>query len=177
VAKIDRIAANVSDNLTTSLGRVGQLALGVTLLAGTIGAATWITGTFIFDEKFRLAWFTLGGLLCAVPFLSGLFGWWLVRQSRKAAPQLIDNVATFMSQTSKQTQVLLDHDTGQPLGNYTKSLGDLRSELVERRRDFPALFAGVRALTSVPGLAAVAVLGSVVLGILGTVLFIGAIID
>jgi hypothetical protein len=177
VPNVERLATQVSDNLTTSVGRVGKLAGGVTMTAGVIGAATWLTGTFIFDDKFRLAWWTLGLAICAVPFVAGLIGWIFVRRSAKAVPELVDNVRTFLGESAQQASVLIDHDTGQPLAAYTKSLGTLRTELFERRKEFPALFAGVRAITSVPGLAAVAVLGSVGLGILGTILLIGAVID
>lgn len=54
---------------------------------------------------------------------------------------------------------------------------DLHSELLARRRELPALFAGVRAITSVPGLAAIAAIGMVAVGGLGTILLIGGIID
>ena len=49
--------------------------------------------------------------------------------------------------------------------------------MVDRRKELPALFIGVRAITRVPGLAAVAVLGSLGVGALGTILLIGSVID
>jgi len=50
------------------------------------------------------------------------------------------------------TDVLLDGDTGRVEGLRAKSFTVLRSELEGRRREFPALSAGVRAVTTVPKL-------------------------
>jgi hypothetical protein len=177
MAQVDRMATQVSDNLATSVGRVGKLALGVSLFAGVVGAATWFTGMLIFDNTFRVAWLTLGFVMCAAPCVAALIGWWFVRRAAKSAPALVADVKSLLGESGAQARLLIDHDSGQPLGSYTKSLGDLRNDLFQRRKELPALFAGVRAVSSVPGLAAVAVLGTFALGILGTVLLIGAVID
>ena len=58
-----------------------------------------------------------------------------------------------------------------------RSLGALRQELNDRRKQLPALFAGVRAITNVPGLAAITLGGIVVVGGVGTILLIGGLID
>jgi hypothetical protein len=58
-----------------------------------------------------------------------------------------------------------------------RSMRAVKTDIQVRKRDLPALWVGVRAITSVPGLAAVAVLGTVLVGGLGTVLLLGGIID
>jgi hypothetical protein len=40
----------------------------------------------------------------------------------------------------------------------------------------PALYAGIRAIANVPGLAAIALLGTLAVGVLGTILLIGGLI-
>jgi hypothetical protein len=56
-------------------------------------------------------------------------------------------------------------------------LGKLNLDLKHRRKELPALYAGVRAISSVPGLAAIALLGTLAVGALGTILLIGGLID
>jgi hypothetical protein len=77
--------------------------------------------------------------------------------------------------------VVIDHDTGQvepstagvrPRAPTTVDLGRLRRQLVERKDQLPALWDTVRAVTTVPGLAAIATAGLIALGLLGTVLLI-----
>ena len=82
---------------------------------------------------------------------------------------------SFIDHQSPASQVLIDIDSGRVIP--APALGSLRDELEARRREFPALTAGIRALTTVPKLAGLATLGLLTVGALGTVLFIGAIID
>jgi hypothetical protein len=52
------------------------------------------------------------------------------------------------------------------------ALSALRADLTNRRTELPALYAVVRAVTGTPGLAAIAVLGTLFVGALGTILLI-----
>ena len=58
----------------------------------------------------------------------------------------------------------------------SKTFTGVRTELASRSRELPALWAGVRAITSVPGLAAIAVLGMLAVGLLGTILLISSLL-
>ena len=73
--------------------------------------------------------------------------------------------------------MLINYDTGERLANTAKTFGNLQIDLKERRKELPALYAGVRAICSVPGLAAIALLGTLAVGALGTILLIGGLID
>ena len=96
----------------------------------------------------------------------------LLRITARYAPLLVDNVRTFLGGSSPASQALIDYDTGQTVVASSKSFTVLRGELGLRSRELPALYAGVRAITSVPALAAIAVLGIVGVGLLGTVLLL-----
>ena len=172
-AKVEQITSKVTATITVTLARIGKLVLAVALVAGMIGAATFATGLQIFDGDTRPWWVVVGLAICIVPLGAALIGWWQVRSSARYAPALINDIRSFVSESQQQAKVLIDHDSGQPITVAAKSLGVLRQELNERRHEFPALFAGVKAITGVPGLAAVAVVGSVIIGALGTVLLIG----
>ena len=73
--------------------------------------------------------------------------------------------------------MLINYDTGERLTTTARTFGTLRPTLRERRKQMPALYKGVRAITSVPGLAAIALLGTLGVGALGTILLIGGLID
>jgi hypothetical protein len=72
--------------------------------------------------------------------------------------------------------VLIDYDTGQTLTTTAKSFEPLRVDLQSRRRDLPALYFSVRAVTAIPRLAAIALLGTLAVGALGTILLIAGLI-
>ncbi|MBI4882944.1 MAG: hypothetical protein HY826_02695 [Actinobacteria bacterium] len=170
------VVRRVSDALQQTFRRLSTLATGVGILAFLIGAATFATGLWIFDES-RGTWAVIGGALCGIPLLAALLGRHLVRRTAKHAPELVADVRSFLDTSVKSAQVLIDHDSGTPIAGYVKSFGELRRELRDRRKELPALFAGVKVITSVPGIAAIAVLGTLIVGGLGTVLLVGGIID
>ncbi|MDO8362139.1 MAG: hypothetical protein Q7V88_04520 [Actinomycetota bacterium] len=170
------VVRRVSDGLQQTFRRLGTLASGIAVVAFLVGLATFATGWWVFDGS-RGAWLVVGGLLCLVPVLAALYARFLVRSTAKHSPELVQNVRSFLDTGVKSAKVLVDHDSGQPIGAYAKSFGEMRGELTQRRRELPALFAGVQAITKVPGLAALAVLGTVGIGILGTILLLGGLID
>jgi len=175
VADIDRLTSNVSGAIQLTLSRVGALIRGVAVLALLVGSATFATGWWVFDHS--STWLVIGGALCLLPPIAALRGWLMVARTARHAPQLVRDVRALLQTTRNSAAVLIDHDTGQSLVVASKSFRALRIELNERRKELPTLFAGVRAITSAPGLAAIAVLGVLLLGGLGTILLIGGLID
>jgi hypothetical protein len=174
---VDRLADNVSDGLTDTLTRIRALAAVVIILTGLIGVATFATGLWVFDGDGRIPWLVIGGALCAIPIVAASVGWFFVRGAAKAAPKLLDEVHSFLGDSFSAASTLIDHDSGKPLAQQAKTFTQLRAELKDKRDELPALFGGVRAISSVPGLAAVAVLGSIGIGALGTFLLIAKLID
>lgn len=171
----DVVVRRVSDGILLTLNRLAGLATSLAMLAAVIGAATFATGWWVFPGS-RTAWIVIGGVLCLIPVGAALFARLLLRTASKHAPQLIDNVRTFLGGASPASRVLLDHDSGQPVSASSKTFSGLRGELVSRRAELPALWSGVRAITSIPGLAAIAVLGMLGVGALGTILLIGGLL-
>lgn len=173
----DVVVRRVSDGLQLTLRRLSSLAGGLALMATIVGAATFATGLWIFKGSGRPTWIVIGGFLCLVPVAAALFARWLVSRTANHAPELVANVRAFLSSSTRSAKVLLDHDTGQPVATYTKSFSALKPDLAQRRKELPALFLGVKAITTVPGLAAIAILGVIGVGALGTILLIGGLID
>jgi hypothetical protein len=176
MADLDRVAVRVSDGLRKTLSRVNTLALGIAGITAVIGLATFATGLWIFDGS-RPAWIVIGGVLCFAPTAAAILAWFYVRQTVKVAPQLQDNVRTLLDESHSAANMLINYDTGERLANTAKTFGNLRIDLKARRKELPALWAGVRAICSVPGLVAIAMLGTLAVGGLGTILLIGGLID
>jgi hypothetical protein len=176
MADLDKIAAVVSDGITTTLGRVKALILGVAVVALVIGAATFATGLWAFESA-RLGWVVVGGVICLIPVGAALLGWFLVNTTARTAPRLLGDIKTLIEDSTDAAAVLIDHDTGQRLATSAKTFQQLKADLKTRRQELPALFAGVRAITSVPGLAAITVLGITFVGGLGFILLIGKLLS
>ena len=171
----DVVVRRVSEGIQLTLNRLSSLASGVALVAAAIGVATFATGWWLFPDA-RVVWIVIGGALCLIPVGAALFARLLLRITAKHAPQLIGNVRTFLGGGSPASRVLIDYDSGQPVITSSKSFSGLRSELALRSRELPALWAGVRAITSVPALAAISVLGMLAVGLLGTILLISGLL-
>lgn len=168
MADIDRWTATASAGMRRTLGRLDRLAIATILVTLVVGVATFATGWWVFEGS--AGWIIIGGILCAAPFAAAAFAWWLVRSTVSRAGDLVDDLRRFFATSSSASGVLIDHDSGLTLGSQARSFGAIRSELFARRRELPALFVTVRAITSVPGLAVVAVLGTALTGLLGTIL-------
>ncbi len=172
----DVVVRRVSDTLQQTFRRLASLAAGVGIIAFLIGAATFATGWWIFDGT-RDVWLVVGGAICSTPVIAALLGRHLARRTANRAPELVADVRTFLNTSVRYARVLIDHDSGQPVAIYVKNFRALRSELKGRRNELPTLFVGVKAITIVPGLAAIAVVGTLLVGGLGTLLLIGSLID
>ncbi|MEY2582187.1 MAG: hypothetical protein QOE09_2036 [Ilumatobacteraceae bacterium] len=171
MADLDRVAVRVSDGLRKTLAKVNTLALGVTAVAAVVGAATFATGTWVFDRS-RSTWIVLGGVLCLLPAAAAVLAWFFVRATIKVAPALLDNVRTALADARSPANVLIDYDSGERLASNNKTFGALQVHLKEHRNELPALYLWIRAIASVPGLVAIAVLGTLGVGALGTILLI-----
>lgn len=173
---IERIATRTADALGGTLRRLARLARGLLVLTIVIAAATYATGWWVFDGG---GWTVVGAVLCGLPVLAAALAWWRVARTATVAPKALDDLRGLLhdQRLRKSMGVLFDHDTQQPIGMAATNLGGIRRELQQRRTEVPALFATVRAVTTVPGLAALSVAGIVGLGLLGTILLIVGIVS
>lgn len=161
--------------LQTMLLAMSRMVLRVSAFAAIIGVATFLTGLSIFEGTGRPKWIVIGGALCIAPAAAAALAAWRVRRAAAYAPRLGAEVRTFIDRRSPASEVLIDIDSGRTIA--APAMGSLRAELDDRRREFPALSVGVRALMTVPKLTILATVGILAVGGLGTVLFIGAVID
>jgi hypothetical protein len=164
------VAQRAGNGIQALLLRLATLLRGLVLLTLVVSVATFITGWWVFHHGW--GWIVLGGLVCLVPVLAALIGWGVVRRAAAFVPRLIDDIRTYIRDHSTGSQVLIDYDSGQPIGVSAKKFGSLRDELSEHKSELRALWLGVRAAVIAPPLAAVAVLGTMAVGALGAILLI-----
>lgn len=165
----------VTNGLQRTLQRLASLVGGLAVMAFVIGLATFLTGMWIFGGS--TGWIIIGGALCLTPVVAAVWARFLIRVTAKTAGGLVDNVRDFISTSGNAARVLVDHDTGQAIITSSRNFATVRHDLAARRHELPALYAGVRAISSAPGLAAITVLGMLGVGALGTILLIGGLID
>ena len=174
MADLDRVAVRVSDGIRNTLARVSSLALGLAGLTFIIGSATFATGLWVFDGS--TGWLVVGGALCFAPTVAALLAWFYVHATARLAHGLLGDVRTVMSESGAAKNVLIDYDTSDRIVSTARTFDPLQTDLRKRSKELPALYAGVRAICSVPALAGIALLGMLLVGALGTILLIGGLL-
>jgi hypothetical protein len=174
VADIERLATATSVSMHRTVVRLGKLAAATLTVTAVVGLATFVTGWWVFDGS--TGWIVVGGALCAVPFVAAVMAWWLVRTTLGTARNLVTDLRQFFAKPTGASGVLIDYDSGAALQTQARSFGALRADLRNRRTELPALYAVVRAVTGTPGLAAIAVIGTLLVGALGTILLIAGLL-
>ena len=175
MADLDRVAVRVTDGLRNTLTRVSSLALRLAAVTVIIGIATFATGLWVFDGS--TGWLVVGGVLSFTPAAAALLAWFYLHSTIKIAHALLGDVRTVLAESGTAKNVLIDYDTGEHLVSTARTLDPLQLDLRRRRKELPALYAGVRAICSVPALAAIAFLGVLGVGTLGTILLISGLLD
>lgn len=172
---LERVATDLSHGITTTLNKARRVAIRVMAITTAVGAATFLTGWWVYDGS--TAWLILGGIVCAIPLASAVAAWLLLARTVRIGPRLLSELRTYLSTSTAPADLVIDHDSGLPLASRTKNYATFRSDLVSRRRDLPALFLGVRAITALPRLGIIAVVSLLAVGALGTLLLLDGLIN
>ncbi len=173
----DGEATRAGDGLQTMLRTMSRLAGRLAVFACIVGVATFATGLWVFEGTGRAKWIVVGGFLSLGPAVAATLATYRVRRTAHHAPKFATELKSLQQGGRALVDVLIDGDTGRPVGLSATTFSAVRSELEERRRDFPGLATALKAITTVPKLLIWATLGIVVAGGLGTILLIGGLID
>jgi len=174
MADLERTAVRVSDGMRYTLSKVSTLAIGIAAITALVGIATFATGMWVFDSS--TGWIVVGGAICFAPTVAALLAWHYIYSTFKLAPQLLDNVSKVLRESGSPANTLINYDTGERLTTTAKSFNRLNLDLKARRKELPALYLGVRAICSVPGLVAIALIGTLGVGLLGMILLISGLL-
>jgi len=168
---VELLATRASDGLRTLLGRLASLAFGLVIVSGLIGLAAYASGFLAFDTN---AWPVVGAVICLFPAAAALLAWWRIKRTQRVAPAALNDLRAVIAdqQSRPAMDVLIDMDSGQRIVTTSRSMTDLLRQLKARQTDWPALVDTITAVTTVPGLVAIAILGVIGVGALGTVLLL-----
>lgn len=173
----DGEALRAGDGLQTILRTMSRLAGRLASFALFVGIATFATGIWVFQGTGRAKWIVVGGFLCFGPAVAATLATYRVRRTADHAPRFATELKSLQQGGRALVDVLIDGDTGRPVGLSATTFSAVRGEIEQRRRDFPGLSTAMKAITTVPKLLIWATLGIVVAGGLGTILLIGGLID
>lgn len=164
---IDLLAERGSSALRAILARLATLTLG--LVGGTlvIGIATYASGRLAFDAGSSWNW--LGVIICVIPAFAAWLAAWRIWRVRRRAPQALLDLRDVLKDQELRSRMgtLIDYDTQQPIVSSSKSLYGVYSQVKTHNADWPALADSLKAITTVPGLVALAIVGTVGVGLLG----------
>lgn len=175
MADVELLATRASDGLQALLARLASLVGGLVVVALLIGAATYATGLWATNGS---TWIVVGAIICSLPVLWSVLAWWRIKRTQAVAPAALADLRSVIGdhQARGAMDVLIDHDTQQPIVSTVRSLSAIRADLQTRGTDWPALMQTLAAATTVPGLAALTVLGLVAVGGIGTVLLLSGLL-
>ena len=170
-------AVRAGNGLQIMLRGMARLAGRMAVSAAIVGIATFATGLWVFEGSGRAKWIVVGGFLCFGPAIAAALATYRVLRTAGHAPRFASEMKMLHNGGKALVDVLIDGGTGRPVGVTATTFSGVRSEIEQRRREFPALSTAITAVTTVPTLLIWATLGIVVAGGLGTILLIGGLID
>ena len=175
MADVELLAIRASDGLKALLARLASLVGGLVVVAVVVGAATYVTGLWATDGS---TWTIVGALICLLPVCWAAMAWWRIKRTQAVAPAALEDLRAVIGdhQARGTMDVLIDHDTRQPIVATVRSMSAIRADLQARGTDWPALMQTLGAATTVPGLAALTVLGLVAVGGIGTILLLSGLL-
>lgn len=180
MANLKNVAQLATDHIAAVVDRARPVARGVALLASVTGGLAYLVGLLVFHGGWRFGWAVVGLLICAGPAWAL---WTAFRRLRRAA-LAIPGIATKLQSLTGDRAVrdalygLAENPqdaTSAPLTGLGKELVSLRSAVGGHRRELIDLWQTITAVTTLPGLLALGIVGSFGLLILSVVLVLAGI--
>lgn len=165
MASLQDIAQLAGERIRLVIERARPIARGVALLASACGGLAYVVGALVLHGGWRIAWLVVGLVVCAAPAFAL---WTSFRRLRRATAWLPAAVAQLQALTTdRQARNALyelvergeDPNTA-PLLSVGKSLNRLRKVVSSHRREMTGLWQTVNAVTTLPGLLVLGIVGS-----------------
>ena len=165
MANLHDVAQLANERIGVVVARARPVARGVALLATACAGLAYLVGCLVFRGGWRYGWMAAGLVICAAPSWSL---WRAVRRLRRAAEALPRTGAQLQSLTGDRTvrdalYTLVDQPEDvqtAPLIMLGKELSSLRSAVSSHRQNLLDLWQTITAVTTLPGLMALGIVGS-----------------
>lgn len=186
MADVDELARRTTA-LVTGLARKGMtLATGVAVLVLIVGGLSYLTGLAGLDGSARSLWTVLGLVMLVVAVGAPLLARWRLSSVSRRANELVGDIRTLISRDADAQRVVIetvavderapsDVRDPRPVVYDSRQFNRLRTVTV-KANDLRELPSALVAVTTFPGLLAIALLGVVVFGLLGFVFLIAWIV-
>ncbi len=145
--------------------RATTLTKGVELFALAAGALAFAVGLFVFPPSWRVVWAILGIGVCALPALIALFADLRLKRVLRTVPETAGELRSIHKDSEiRKAMIDLadrddDHEARTPLIKLGSELNALRRAISAQRDQLINTWRNVTALTSLPGMVALAVVG------------------
>lgn len=168
MADLQSLADDVATRLTGIADRAAGVTRGVGLLTTASVGLAYVVGLLVFPSPWRWAWAGVGLVLCAIPAFAIWTAHYRLRRIPKTFTETVADVRTLAADGSVRRALydLAERDPEQDrtssLIELGKELNTLRTALGPKRETLTNLWANVTAITALPGLMALGVVGSFV---------------
>jgi hypothetical protein len=165
MASLHDIATLASERIGAVISRARPVARGVALLASACGGLAYLVGALVLRGGWRYGWLIVGLVVCAAPAWSL---WTAFRRLQRATAALPSTTAQLQALTGdRQVRDALyelvdkrDDVRATPIITLGKDLNRLRKAVSSHRQQLSGLWETITAVTSLPGLLAVGIVGS-----------------
>ena len=165
MASLNDIATLASERIGAVIDRARPVAKGVALLASACGGLAYLVGALVLRGTWRVGWLAAGLFICGLPALAL---WIAFRRLWRAAKLLPTTAIQLQGLTADRTirdalyELVERGDDARtaPLVTLGKSLNRLRTAVSSHRKDLAGLWLTVTAVTTLPGLMALGIVGS-----------------
>ncbi len=164
MAKVPEIAQLASDRLTAVIQRARPIARGVAVLSTSCGGLAYLVGVLVFSGSWRYIWLFVG-LVCFLPSYLLWKAFSRLRRATRSISTLAGSLSSLvtdrpardaMSQLAASSE---DPETA-PLISLGKELASLRTATESHRAQLVDLWQTITAVTSLPALMALGIIGS-----------------
>jgi hypothetical protein len=180
MADVD-VLARQTTALVSNLARKGMaLATGLAVLTLLVGGLSYLTGLAGLEGSAHSAWTVIGAVMLVGAVGAPLLARWRLRGVSRRADQLVGEVRTLISRDPEAQRVVIETVA---LDDQPPEIADLRPVVYDSRQfsrlrtvsvgaDLRELPPALTALSTLPRLLAIGLLGIVVFGMLGFFFFL-----
>ena len=184
VADVDALARQMTMLVTGLARRVMVITLGVALVAFMVGGLSYLTGLAGLDGSARSAWIVIGAVMLIIAVGAPLLASWRLSSVSKHATELVTEIGRLISKDPAAEKVVIDTVTVEPSpADGTRMPAIIETRQFSRLRqtaltasDLRQLPGALRAVTTFPWLLLIAVVLTLVFGVLGFLFLIAWIV-